>query len=331
MEIPVKFKNKDGLSLYGILHKPENPRRPHTGIIFIFAGVRGRVGTSRQYVEYARRLCDKEGYYILRYDVYGMGDSEGDVPPCPARHYYGTIQTGRYVDDVDSGVKFFLNEVNVEKKYLFGLCGGAITALLAGKYQKNIDGYILLSVPTFIDDPSVDYYKRYGWSYYWLHLLPYIYKLKSPSAWYRLITGKTDIPELLDVLKGSIFGGISSIQRKVYERLNIIKEPPKGSSPGEKEETKGIAHMNKLFLDAYSMIMTRGKPILFIFGDYDIFYEEFVREFESKYMAKDPRAKSLCEVFVIPKANHMFTFAEWRKLIIEKVVEWLDKQLTSSK
>ena len=326
MEVPVKFKNKDGLTLYGILHKPERPRSPKTGLIFIFSGVRGRVGTSRQYVEYARRLCDREGYYVLRYDVYGMGDSEGDVPPCPARYYYGTIQTGRYVDDAVSGVQFFLNEVEVEKKYLFGLCGGAITALLAGKVLKVIDGYILLSIPTFIDDPDVDYYRRYGWSYYWLHLLPYIYKLKSPKAWYRLLTGKTNIPELLDVLKGSFIGGIEAIKRKIYEKIGVELSPPKDTSIEHSEETKGIAHMNKLFLDAYSMIMTRGKPILFIFGDHDIFYEEFVREFQSKYMDRDPRAKDLCEVYVISKANHMFTLGEWKKKVIEKTVEWLDRQ-----
>ena len=96
MEMPVEFLNKENQRLFGIVHVPKDgsKRKKKEGVI-----IAGRMNYGRQYVYYARRLC-REGFYVLRFDPHGIGDSEGRVPECSWSSFWSNIQTGLYIDDV---------------------------------------------------------------------------------------------------------------------------------------------------------------------------------------------------------------------------------------
>ena len=135
--------------LFGILHLPAKgaPAAGGTGLVFINAGLRYRIGPYRQYVKYARRFC-RAGHAVLRFDSSGIGDSEG--------HFRDISQFRRdVVEDAAKtacAVEFLRAEAGVERIGLFGMCSGAYDALLSGASLPQITFAILVSLP--VEDPD---------------------------------------------------------------------------------------------------------------------------------------------------------------------------------
>jgi pimeloyl-ACP methyl ester carboxylesterase len=129
--------------VFGILHIPKNggASRRKKGMIFLNAGWRPRIGPSRQYVKYAREFC-KAGYYVLRFDIPGLGDSEGQlVLTTDMRSLIENIESTKHAID-------FLNaETGITSFKLFGLCGGAYNAILTGAVDPRVEALVLLSLP----------------------------------------------------------------------------------------------------------------------------------------------------------------------------------------
>ena len=75
MEVPLTFDCL-GDTLIGILHKGASDAS--TGVLMVVGGRQYRAGAHRQFVKLARYLAC-HGIPVLRFDVRGMGDSEGDV------------------------------------------------------------------------------------------------------------------------------------------------------------------------------------------------------------------------------------------------------------
>jgi len=128
----------------GILHTPGDHEcvTQRVGIILLNSGIRQRVGPYRQYVKLARRLC-QAGFYALRFDFPGIGDSEGDVQ--------GISKSQRqFLDQNDSttnAIDFLKAETGINRVGLLGLCGGAYSALRAGAADHRVDFLLLLSLP----------------------------------------------------------------------------------------------------------------------------------------------------------------------------------------
>lgn len=151
MEKPVKFKVGNNY-IFGILHFPPKQVRSKkkSGIIFITAGLRYRIGPYRQYVRFARRFC-LAGFHILRCDYSGIGDSGG--------YFKDLFEYRQYVvediDKTDKVVRFFIAETGVEQLGLFGICGGAYDALVTGAANLQVKFAVLLSLPVELLDNSM--------------------------------------------------------------------------------------------------------------------------------------------------------------------------------
>src|SRR5688500_9087000 len=126
----VKFANTAGLALYGTLHRPATPGRNLPAVVLLSPGVKMRVGPGRLYVPLTRML-NELGYTVLRFDFFGLGDSEGELQETMLVDVYNNIEVGRYVDDTLCAIKWLRQEQGFKRFVLGGLCGGAITALLA--------------------------------------------------------------------------------------------------------------------------------------------------------------------------------------------------------
>src|SRR3989339_193936 len=108
--VPVIMKNRDGLSLYGMMHIPKNSSlRKKTAVILLSPGIKSHIGPHRLYVNMAASYA-KEGYVVLRFDFHVLGDSEGDVEGTFVADIYGSIEQGRYVHDVDAAMAYLEKE-----------------------------------------------------------------------------------------------------------------------------------------------------------------------------------------------------------------------------
>ncbi len=295
MEKPIRFRNKEGLNLAGILHLPDTPKRK-VGILFVHSGVQGRHGNTNQYVTYAREFC-KLGFLCLRFDPHGLGDSEGVINPMDMRDFYGSIQSGRYVVDTLTAINEF-KQFGVEEIILFGLCGGSITALLTAPFVQNLKALILLSIPIMLDSSKINYDLRIPKEIAAIHIKGYLKKIYSPKYWIRLLTLKSNFSTIFSYLKALMSGN---------KKLS------------KKEPSEGVALVNSNFFEAYNIIK-HNINILWIFGSNDSFWHDFKREFINHQLLLDKD-----ELFLIEDANHMFTLTEWQAQIIEKSEQWLRK------
>ncbi len=315
MEKTVKFSNIDNYELYGIVHIPEKDLAGNKkeGIIFVHSGASGRIGYGRQYVYYARRLCE-EGFYVLRFDPHGMGDSEGNIPTCPMSEFWSLIQTGLYVDDTISSIDYFIHEHEVQDITLIGLCAGAVTAMLTAGKDKRIGSVIPISMPVIIDDPSIDYLGEKSAFNYRSYMANYIKKLGSLESWKRLLTLKINYEQIIRI-----------VRKWLKKELNLFDKLADNND--ENFLVSGRLDFNRYILDSFINFTDRDGHVLFIYEDENSrTYKEFRDEFHQRYILQSDKYQELCEVFTIKDANHLFTQRKWQEAVIEKVITWLKRE-----
>lgn len=107
----------EGAALCGILSEPSVPS--HVGVVIVVGGPQYRAGSHRQFVLLARAITE-QGFAVLRFDMRGMGDSEGT----PGGFEAATADIGAAVDTLCAQAP------RVSQIVLWGLCDGASAALL---------------------------------------------------------------------------------------------------------------------------------------------------------------------------------------------------------
>lgn len=164
MEEAVRFKVRNDY-LFGIAHTPELDKRRHSdqGILFRTAGLRYRVGPYRQYARFARRFCE-EGYFVLRYDAPGIGDSEGSFQDLLE---YRKFHAGNH-EVTQQIIDFFVKKTGISSFGVLGLCGGAYDALLTVASISSARFAILLSLVLEQADGTIpmgmgEFGTREGW------------------------------------------------------------------------------------------------------------------------------------------------------------------------
>lgn len=312
MEKPIKFLNKKDQELFGIVHIPENIPNPSRkyGVILVHSANEGKIGHGRRYVFFARKLCSA-GFYVLRFDPHGMGDSEGIIPTCPMSTFWSLIQTGLYVDDTITSIDYFTNEEGVQNITLIGLCAGAATAMLTAGRDVRVGSVIPISMPVIIDDPSIDYLGEKIASSYNSYLVNYIKKIGSLESWRNLLTFKTDYGQI-----ARIFGSWLKKELKLSNK----------SADKKNEEIKISDRLdfNRYILDSFINFTSRGGRALFIYEDENSrSYREFRDEFQKRYLSQTDKDQGLYEIFTVKDANHLFTQRKWQEAVIERTVLWL--------
>lgn len=317
MEEPVTILSKSGRKLYGIAHVPEGRTggKGRIGINLLNPGIKYRVAPNRLNVKLARTLCEK-GFYVLRFDPSGIGDSEGEIPENVLVHdIWETIQTGLLVEDTVCANDLFVEKYGLEELVLAGSCGGAMTALLAGAEDPRVGGLVLVDVPinlrtarTTFADAAVQGGEKADWLF-----SEYIKRLFRPESWVRFLTLRTDFRALRKVMF-----------LKIRKIIGTITGGPEFPEAIEKlcEEGK----LNRLFFDSFETVMKRETPILFVLAGNDPGIEIFQHFFQGVYaeqMRLSERRKELYETFVVENANHVYSLKEWQDQLIHKVVTWL--------
>lgn len=162
-----------GAALVGVLGVPGGPasRSAHTGVVVVVGGPQYRVGSHRQFVHLARSLA-AAGWPVLRFDVRGMGDSEGE----PSTFEEITTDIGAAIDALVQ------RHPTIESVVLWGLCDGASAALLyldETGGDPRVQGLGLVN--PWVRSPeglARVHVKRY-----------YLQRLRERSFWHKLLRG----------------------------------------------------------------------------------------------------------------------------------------------
>ena len=124
-----------GDTLYGVASVPAAPALAAArGVVIVVGGPQYRAGSHRQFTLLARALA-AQGIAALRFDVRGMGDSEGTARP------FEDIGA-----DLRAAIDTFMAQVPALREVvLWGLCDGASAAALYARHDRRVSGLALLN------------------------------------------------------------------------------------------------------------------------------------------------------------------------------------------
>lgn len=136
--------------LVGVLSEPaEAPPAPRRAVFLTNIGTHHRVGPFRLYVELARDLA-RTGFYVLRFDHSGMGDSE----PRPG----SGDDSERLGRDMSDAMDWLTEKLGVEQFVVIGLCSGVTGAHAAAAREGRVTAAVFIDGYTF---PTRGYYLRH--------------------------------------------------------------------------------------------------------------------------------------------------------------------------
>lgn len=303
---PVAFGNPLGYTLVGILHEPTGPRR-QCAVVLLAAGVKARVGPHGLY----RRLTDMlvaRGFPVLRFDFWGLGDSEGTAPEPLLPDLYGSVSCGRFIDDTRAAVTFACEACGVERVVLAGLCGGAITGILTGARDPRVAGLLGLGLPVSVDGSNVDKVKYMSAGQLVGIRGKYLRKLTDPTSWARLLSLKTDFRLLY---------------RSLTAPLRKTRKPAADATQVAETATQDD-NLNPYFRPALLSMLGDKRPVMLIFSEADRLYWEFQEKFVQRHGFDTGAYHGNLEIAIVKDANHIFTFTEWQQDMLARSGAWLD-------
>ena len=299
---PVVFCNREGSRLFGMYHAPSESRTRDVAVVLLSPGVKARIAPHRLYVRMANDLAER-GWPVFRFDFFGLGDSEGELYEKTHSEIHAKIQIGQYVADAQSAMDWLESEqVGRGGFVLAGLCGGAITGLLAST-DERVKGLLAFGIPVMLDDPSVN--AREFISTGQLNRLRrgYLKRIRDPHAWLRLLSFRSDYRSLI---------------RSLFRRRKS-KSNGQGDNPA-------VSNRNPLFAPAMLQMLEKGIPACCIFGGNDRLYFEFNEQFLGLMGEKLSPISENLTVYSIDGSNHIFAWREWEREAMDVSLDWLQRR-----
>jgi len=123
-------------TLIGILHRPEGAamRTDLPAVVLLNAGILHRVGPNRVYVKMARQL-QQFGFHVLRFDVWGIGDSQD---------HSGASETRTFFDDTQEAMDLLGQQIGASRFILMGICMGARIAVEVARRDPRVESTVLM-------------------------------------------------------------------------------------------------------------------------------------------------------------------------------------------
>lgn len=285
----------------GILHEPDPAATRGVCVLLLSPGIKGRVGPHRLYLKIAARLVPM-GFHVLRFDYYGLGDSEGTVSEHALADMYNTIQGGRYVDDTVAAMDWIQTTLRIKRFVGSGLCGGSISALLTAERDSRIECLLGIGLPAVLDGGPANWERSLTKGQLEMLRGDYLRKLLDPKSWTRLLSGKTNY---------------SVLWRSLTKTRTAA--PPQSAGNGRLPPDNA----NPRFAPAFRSLLESQRPMLLLFSGNDRLHFEFEEKFEARNIdLKDQRGR-LYEVLVIPQANHVLSDSASTHALLDRAEQWL--------
>ncbi|MDH5325902.1 MAG: hypothetical protein OEZ68_00370 [Gammaproteobacteria bacterium] len=304
----VVFENKSGQKLFAVMQEPEQVTSD-VGIILLPPGVKMRVAPHRLYLDMAERFLEL-GFVVFRMDFNGLGDSEGEHTEVYLADLYNEVQNGRFVDDTLAGIEYLAKKSGVKRFILSGLCGGAITGLLAGEMDKRVIGVLGLGLPIIFDVSESDRYKYLTKGQIENYKYRYIKKLFSLKAWFRLLSVKSDYKTMAVILK-------QLLGQKKQESTQVVVT--------DAGESTIVGNVNPRFSPAFFNLLQRSGNILLIFSGADRLQWEFQEKFYDPNRSALERFSDYFSIHTVENANHIFSENNWKAEMLSVSEGWLKK------
>ncbi len=302
---PVSFRNTRGETLHGMLHAPSAEVRRGVCILLLSPGIKGRVGPHRLYLKLAGPFV-AAGFHVLRFDYYGLGDSEGTLGERVMADMYNSIQGGRYIEDTIAAMDWMAKHHGISRFVGSGLCGGSISALLTAQADPRVEALLGIGLPSTLEGgpQNVDRFmtrgqlRREGQSY--------LRKILRPDAWKRFLSGRSGYGLIVRALKELVL--------------------PTQAKPAAQVATDAVPdNVNPLFAPAFRAMLEARRPILLNFSSGDRHRFNFGEKFEERYAEVIARIGHPYELQLIEGANHVLSDPRWIELMLGTSLRWLDR------
>lgn len=262
------------------------PGQRDTALLVVVGGPQYRIGSHRQFVKLCRAVAQQQ-FASLRFDVSGMGDSAG-----PVSLFYNQ-QT-----DIQAAIdELFKLQPQLQSVVLWGLCDGASAILLSQLHQPDprVTGMVLLN-------PWVRQQNTYAQTmvkhYYWQRLL-------QQSFWRKLLSGQF---ELLKSVR-SLIKNLQQARQKTEQQHRLEAS----------NEHNYVSHMQL----GWQQFIERGGKVCVITSGNDLTAQEFLNLAGNN--SDWQQVLSQATHHHIEAANHTFSTEQWRALVEQHTLEFLQK------
>jgi alpha/beta superfamily hydrolase len=211
-ERPVSIPS--GATLFGIVTEPRADEKRRRAVILLNPGADFHIGASRMYVSLARRWA-RRGYYVLRLDLAGIGDSATG-----AGNSDDEVFPDEAIDDIRSAIDFMRSRYAISDMTLAGLCSGAYHALRAAVNGVSTNRILMVN-------PQNYFWKR-GMTLEQIQLVevvhnPGLYRQRmfSLRAWQRIFKGQVDVGRIAGIYLQRLRLAGEAVLRGVGRRLGV--------------------------------------------------------------------------------------------------------------
>jgi exosortase A-associated hydrolase 1 len=278
--------------LYGIISLPEQPSR--RGVLVVVGGPQYRVGSHRQFVLLARSLA-AQGYACLRFDVRGMGDSDG------ATRTFEDIG-----EDISAAIDTFLAAVPaMQEIVIWGLCDAASAALFYAGGDKRVAGLVLLNpwarTTGGLAKATLKHY--------------YLDRLRQPALWKKIAGGQFD------------YGAAArSFARLAGTALGIGSQGGTAAAAPQLDAAMSAAPADAAQPLPQRMLAGLGRfkgKVLLITCDIDLTAQEFIDATRQSREWKRLLAAPCVTHRTVPDADHTFSRRNWRDDVARWTGDWI--------
>lgn len=200
--------------LFGIVSEPHGGERRRRAVVLPNNGADYHIGAGRLHVTLARRWA-RRGYFVLRMDLAGLGDSESrqGVPD-------NQVFSPTAIEDMRAAIALMRERYRVSDVTVAGLCSGAYHALRAAVAALPMNRILLVN-PYFFkeyDTTPIDE----------MHLAEFVRtadahqeRARSFTHWRRLLTGKVDVVWIVRLYVRRVLAALESAASEVVRFLRI--------------------------------------------------------------------------------------------------------------
>jgi pimeloyl-ACP methyl ester carboxylesterase len=139
----------DGMCLRGTHHRSRKKLAParsersrRIGVLFPNSGVMPRTATGDSAVYWADSFATV-GYPSFRFDLAGLGDSDGQAPS-RVLDFLARVNTGSYAPQICTIARSLTDRFDLSSVLLVAHCGGTVSAMYAAAASKEVKGLVLM-------------------------------------------------------------------------------------------------------------------------------------------------------------------------------------------
>ena len=194
-----------------------------------------------------------------------------------------------------------------------GLCGGALTGLLAAERDPRIVGLLGLSIPVILDGSGTDASRYMTDAQLSQTRTGYLRRLRfwdagAWSSWARLLTFRSDYR----LIARSLIKPIEARFRGARPAVAGVQAQPADNT-------------NPRFAPAFLRMVSTSRPVLLVFAESDRLYWEFDAKFMRVHRASVAAYEPSYAIPVVGQANRVFSFADWQRELLDVSRRWLER------